>query len=314
MKHRAALALTAVVVLGAAGCASDSGSDTEGDPVPTVVATTTIWGSIAEQIVSCAGTGSAVTLMPVGADPHDYEASSTDVATMMAADLVVANGLGLEGDLLTALESAEQDGATILEVGPALDPLPLDGDHSDDEHADDEHGDLDPHVWMDMGRAATAAGLIGEQLAEETGQADYAECGAQVAADIAATEEQVTATLAAVPAPDRILVTDHDSLEYFADAYGFDVVGVVIPGGSTLAEPSSAELAALTEVIATTGAPAIFVNTASPTDLADALAAEVGDVAVVPLDVGSVGAPGSAAATYQGMMIGNAAAIAGALA
>lgn len=338
---------TAALVLAAAfataACATDSGASDA-----TSVTTTTVWGSISDQIVACAETGSAQTLMPVGADPHDYEPSSTDVATMVQAELVVANGLGLEEGLLSAIESAEADGANVLELAPLLDPIPFEGEeHSEDEHADEEdehseeegHSDeeshseeeeahaeeegehdhaesdgMDPHVWMDMARAASGAEIIGAQLSEQTGDDRYAECGTQVAADITETEGAVIATLAAIPAEDRILVTDHDSLAYFAQAYDFEIAGVVVPGGSTLAEPSSAELAELTEVVQSTGVPAIFVNTASPTDLADALANEVGEIAVVPLYIGSVGGPESGAETYQDMMTSNANAIADALA
>ena len=343
---RTTAALIVAVALGVTGCASDDTGDTaSGDA--TAVTTTTVWGSIADQIVACAGIGSNQTLMPVGADPHDYEPSSTDVASMVGAGLVVANGLGLEEGLESALESAEADGANIQEVAPQLDPIPF-GEgghsHSEDEHSDEEHsgaeehsdeehsgedhseealseegdghehsGD-DPHVWMDMARVATAAEIIGAQLSDQTGDSAYEDCGSEVAADILAVEEDVVATMAVIPEEDRILVTDHDSLAYFAEAYNFAVAGVVVPGGSTLAEPSSAELAELTEVIEETGVPAIFVNTASPTDLADALANEVGEIAIVPLYIGSVGGPDSGAESYQDMMTTNAAAIADALA
>ena len=92
------------------------------------------------------------------------------------------------------------------------------------------------------------------------------------------------------------------------------VAGTVVPGGSTLAEPSSAELAELTATVQETGVPAIFANTADPRALVAALASEVGDVAVVDLYVGSLGAPGSEAGTYQQMMTTNAQRISEALA
>lgn len=285
----------------------------------TVVATTTIWGSVAGQVAECAG-GSVTTLMPVGTDPHDYTPSSADVATVVGADLVIANGLGLEEGLSSALASAAEDGATVFEVAPLLDPLPLaEGDqHAEEEavaegeaHAEDG---LDPHVWLDAARVATAAELIGTQLATTTGDAAYEACGAQVAADIRATDEQVRTTLAAVPADKRILITDHDALGYFAAAYDFDIAGVVIPGGSTLAEPSSAELAALAATVEQSGVSAIFANSANPSALVDALAAEVGNVEVVELYIDSLGEPGSGADTYQGLMTTDAQRVADALA
>ena len=124
------------------------------------IATTTIWGDLTGQIVECAGAGQVTTLMPVGADPHDYSPSSQDVAAMVSADLVIANGLGLEEGLEQSLESAKADGATVFEVAPQLDPLPFGEngeEHAEDHPAGDDHAGEDPHVWQDVTRAAKAA-------------------------------------------------------------------------------------------------------------------------------------------------------------
>jgi len=298
----------------------------------TVVATTTMLGSVAEQIAVCADTGSTVTtLMPIGADPHDFSPSSAQVAAMVQADVVVANGLGLEAGLDDALENAASDGATVLEVADMVDPIPFgehgddhadehSDDHSDDEikeedHSDDEHdhGDEDPHFWFDMNRMASVAQIIGNELATSGGQV-YADCGAQVAEEIRAAEADVRAALESVPADQRILVTDHDALGYLADVYGYEIAGTVIPAGTTLAEPSSADLAELVEVMQEEGVQVVFTNTADPSALSDAVAAEVGgDVQVVNLYVGSLGGPDSGAEDYLSMMRTNADLISSAL-
>jgi zinc/manganese transport system substrate-binding protein len=109
-------------------------------------------------------------------------------------------------------------------------------------------------------------------------------------------------------------VTNHDVFAYFADRYGFEVIGAVIPSTSTQAEPSAGDLDALATTVRQAGVPAIFADTASPRRLADALAAEAGsDVTVVPLYSESLGPPGSDGATYAGMMRTNATRIADAL-
>lgn len=288
----------------------------------TVVATTTMLGSVAEQIAACADTGSTVTtLMPIGADPHDFSPSSAQVAAMVQADVVVANGLGLEAGLDDALENAASDGATVLEVAELVDPIPF-GEHGDDhadEHSDDhnddehDHGDEDPHFWFDMNRMASVAQIIGNELATSGGQV-YADCGAQVAEEIRAAEAEVRAALESVPADQRILVTDHDALGYLADVYGYEIAGTVIPAGTTLAEPSSADLAELVEVMQQEGVQVVFTNTADPSALSDAVAAEVGgDVQVVNLYVGSLGGPDSGAEDYLSMMRTNADLISSAL-
>jgi zinc/manganese transport system substrate-binding protein len=169
-------------------------------------------------------------------------------------------------------------------------------------------------VWQDVARMAAAAALIGTTLAEVSGDDAYERCGTQVRDELLAVDEQVRETLAAVPAERRVLVTDHDALGYLADAYDFEVVGTVIPGGSTLAEPSSQELTDLVSVITDRQVPAIFASSANPSALVDAVAAETGsEVEVVELYVDSVGAEGSGAETYAGMVTTNAQRIADAL-
>ena len=129
-----------------------------------------------------------------------------------------------------------------------------------------------------------------------------------------ALDAEVEALVATVPPDDRLLVTNHEVFGYFADRYDFEVVGAIIPGGSTLAEPSAAELADLVRQIDERGVPAMFAETSSPTRLAEALAAEGADVEVVELYSESLGEPGSPGDTYLGMVRTNAERIAAALA
>jgi zinc/manganese transport system substrate-binding protein len=361
MPPRALLpALLAAPVLALTAC----GASPVGGDGPAAAATTNVLGDVLGDITACAGTTST-TLMGPGEDPHTFQPSSAQLAEVAAADLVVANGLGLEAGLETALSNIEHDGASILEVAPLLDPLPWgsesghaeedhapgghdqqdEHDHRDDvsesepaghdhddighaeagrdhadqddsghDHAGHDHGPEDPHFWMDAGRMAQAAHLIGDELAARTGDADYVECGIAVEESLSAVDGEVRRILDSIPADRRVLVTDHEAFGYFADAYDFERAGVVVPGGSTDAEPSSAELSALTHVIEETGVPVIFSNSALSSKLVDAVAAEVGtSVEVVGLHVGGLGPESSGAATYSDMMIQNATRVAEAL-
>jgi zinc/manganese transport system substrate-binding protein len=128
-----------------------------------------------------------------------------------------------------------------------------------------------------------------------------------------ALDADVAEVLAPIPAPRRTLVTNHDALGYFADRYGFTILGTVIPSLSTLAEPSASGLADLAGAIARAQVPAVFAETSSPRRLADALAAEGHHVQVVQLYVESLGPAGSGAATYEQMVRTNAARIVAAL-
>lgn len=340
LSRRVVPAVLAVPLLALSACGSGGGAEPGDDPVAS--ATSSTLGSVLGQITECAGT-SSTSLMGPGDDPHTFQPSSAQVAELAGTELVIANGLGLEGGLESALANAAEDGATVLEVAPEVDPIPWGGeahehgeeghDHAEeghdhaheedsaapggeaDPHAGHDHGSEDPHFWLDANRMATAAHIIGEALTEQTGEAQYTECGEKVEQELTDTDAEVREILADIPAEKRVLITDHEAFGYFAAAYDFEVAGVVVPGGSTDAEPSSAELAELTSVIEDTGVPVIFSNTAASTPLIDAVAAEVGtDVSVVELHVGSVGPADSAAATYQGMMVDNATKIAEALA
>ena len=327
--HRAAFALFSTSLLVLAGCSANEQSERSDAPSSdlssppalegaSVVVTTNILGSVVGDILTCAvGSDASMTVvMPIGADPHDFQPSSEQVAAMSNAELVVANGLFLEEGLVAVLESLETDGVNVLRIAELVDPLPFAEDHGD-EHADeaaDEHGDFDPHFWLDMERMALAAELVGAELASATGVSDYEACGASVATDIRSAEAAVIAALHVIPEEARVLVTDHDAFGYFADRYDFRVAGVVIPGGSTLSDPSSRELAELIKVIERENVPVIFANTATSPAVVESLAAEVGrDIQVVPLFEGSLGGPGSGAEDYISMMTLNASLIADAL-
>lgn len=295
------MALALALIATACGDSSNGG----GEQGITVIATTTILGDIAANVVGDAGT--VTTLIPVGASPHEYAASAQQAAAIARADLVIANGLGLEEGLSDVLDSARTDGSNILEVAPLVAPIPF----SDSE---DDHSGDDPHFWLDPMRDGEAARLIAKELTTLEPGVDWSARAESYAAELSATDEQIQEILSVVPVSDRMLVTNHHSLGYFAQRYGFEVVGVVIPGGSTLAEPSSAELSALVEKVQQSGVRAIFGETTESETIADALASEVGtSVEVVELYTGSLGEPGSGADTLSGMLLTNATRITDAL-
>src|SRR5690606_37328543 len=135
-------------------------------------------------------------------------------------------------------------------------------------------------------------------LSEEDPSVDWEAEATAVGTDLESLHREIAEELAAVPADRRKLVTNHDALGYFADRYEFEVVGTVIPGGSTMAEPSASDLAELADLLRREGIAAVFADTASSTRLAETLAAEVGEkVEGHPLYTGSLGPEGSGAET-----------------
>lgn len=295
-----------------ASCTAET--DAVGEPADgvTVVATTTQMGSLATQITHCAG-GATQVLMSPSDDPHQFEASSAQMVDMIEADLVVANGLGLESAMQRSIDNAVADGAEVVELAPELDPLPISADEQH-EHGEQghEHGTHDAHVWMDVSRMADGAELLGEEIAAATGDETYLSCGTEVAEELRDVDAEIADIMAGLGSPR--LVTDHAAYNYFADRYGVEISGVVVPGGSTDAEPSSQDLAELSELLSEQGADALVTSKANKNRLVTALADEAnGTVPVVELYENAVGEPGSDAETYQDAMLYNAKSMADAI-
>jgi zinc/manganese transport system substrate-binding protein len=321
-RMRTTFAVFAVVAVVLAGCA-DADRAADDDNALHVVATTSVWGEVVANVLG--EDGSVEVLIPIGADAHAFQPSSRDVASLGDADLVVANGLGLEQGLVDVLDTAADDGARILELAPLLDPIPFgvasegrcvppsveDPGHQSEEHGEFADGACDPHVWMDPLRVADAADLIATELSRIEPSIDWQGRASAYRQELLDADAAITTTLDAVPAVSRRMVTNHDAFGYFASRYDFTIAGVVIPGGSTLAEPSSADLADLVAIMRSDDATVIFAETSAPSVLAEAVASELGtEVRVVDLYTESLGGPGSGAETLIEMLTANATAIA----
>ncbi|MFZ9693690.1 MAG: metal ABC transporter solute-binding protein, Zn/Mn family [Candidatus Nanopelagicales bacterium] len=270
-----------------------------------VVVSTNILGDIVSEIVSCGG-GSTEVLMPIGASAHDFSVSSQQVVDMTTADLVVLNGLGLESGLKKVIDNVEAEGGRVFEVGEGIEPLEVSSAGVIEEHSHDhehEHGEFDPHFWLDMGRMAKAALLIGRELSNVTTDPNYEKCAKEVSEKILTKETSLVEKLNQIPEEKRLLVVDHESFNYFAAAYDFEVVGSLIPSISDNAQPSSDELAALISLIQERSIAAIFVGSENTKKLATALTTEIGrPIAVSTLYEGSLGTKESEASTYLKMM------------
>ena len=180
------------------------------------------------------------------------------------------------------------------------------GDHGEEE---DGHGSGgDPHVWFDPQRVSEALPRLAEVLTTEVGLDASAvdACLAGYQAELDAVDAEVAAKVEQLPAGSRKLVTNHEALGYFADRYGFEVIGTVIPTPSSMAQASPAGLEELAEIIEHEGIKAIFAETLHSVDDVEALADRVGDIDVVTLYTGSLGPSGSGAEDYIGFMRTNA--------
>jgi zinc/manganese transport system substrate-binding protein len=294
-------------VLGLVVAAASLGACAPDEPdrgAPQVVVTTTILGDVVRNLVGDAAEVEVV--MPPGVDPHDFAPSAQQANAMRDADALVVNGQGFEAGLVDTIEAAEGDGVQVITAAEAVQVLPL----------AEGNGTADPHFFADPTRMRKVAALIADQLVQDVPGLDTPAFDDRVDAYLAkldALDAEVETLLEPIPGNRRVLVTNHEVFGYFADRYDFEVLGAVIPSGSTLAEPSAAGLADLAGLIGERDVPAIFADTSSPTRLADALAAEGVDVDVVELYSESLGEAGSEGDTYIDMVRTNAKRIAAAL-
>lgn len=279
-----------------------------------VVATTTIVGDVVRAIGGDR-IRLAVLLAP-GADPHGYQATPRDLVALSEADVVFVNGAGLEAGLADLVANAA--GKTV-ELADRLALRELSA-HSDDHdaagHEDDhDHGGTDPHVWFDPTNLMIWADAIDAELSrlDPIGATAYGQRSAAYRSALIELDGWIWAEVSKIPRDRRLLVTDHLAFGYFAARYGFEVVGAVIPGFSTLAEPSARELAALIDAVKAQGVRAIFIGTTVSPVLAQTVTAETG-TALVTLYTGSIGVAGGGAETYIEMMRTNVARIVAALA
>jgi ABC-type Zn uptake system ZnuABC Zn-binding protein ZnuA len=265
---------------------------TEFEQIP-IVATTSIWADIAMN-VTC---GEPVqSLIPGGADPHTFEPSLRDRELIDGPAVIIANGGGLEGQLAALLERVDDPPiTTVFEMTDAVSVI------SDD-----------PHIWQDPSRVARALDVI--EAAVVFGDRDPLEiagCTNDYRAELLALDAEIVALIDSVPAEDRVMVTSHDSLAYFAERYGIEIVGTVIPSTNTLAETNAADLASLEDLIAERGVTAVFTERLESSNDADQLAERLG-VTVVALVTDAL-TDDPATDTYVEMMRSNATAIAKAL-
>lgn len=256
-----------------------------------IVATSSIIGDV----VATVG-GDAInlrTLMEPDEDPHGYQPSSGDLAAVADADAIFVNGWDLEEGVLSSLEDVAEYGP-LVPISAGITPRM-------------ENGSVDPHVWLDPNSVLVWAGNVEEVLSalDPDNAALYADNAQAYRVQLEDLDEYLASQVAIIPEANRLLVTNHDSLGYFADRYRFEVIGTVIPGTSTGAEPSASSMAQLADTMTAEGVCTIFLEAPANASLAEAVAEEVDgcdDVQIQHLYTGALGPVGSPAGTYIGMM------------
>lgn len=270
--------LMAVLVAGSAACGSGSGSGLPdrppeagqgGPPRPTIVVTYPVLASVVSALVG--NQAQVKVLMDSGVDPHDWSPSAKDIEAVDRAEVVVANGLGLEAALDDGLEEAKANGRPVFFATDHITVRPL------DDSGESSAGD--PHFWVDPVAMTEVVQALGPFLEAQLGL-NLASEQARLEKDLVSLDISIRTKVASLPPARRQLVTGHESLGYFADRYGFTLVGAVVPSSSSQAEASAAQLAELKHKVQQVGAKVVFTEAGTPHDVAEAVARETGAVLV----------------------------------
>jgi ABC-type Zn uptake system ZnuABC Zn-binding protein ZnuA len=293
--------LRAAALFGLVGAFAGFGDARAAEPAkPTVVATISI---LADFVSAVAGDTLVVeTVVPVGGDPHTYEPVPSDARRLARAAMVFRNGLGLERWLDKLIGAARPDRPVVTLTEGFASLRVTEGAYA---------GDPDPHAWMDPHIAVRYVDAVERSLRAQYPRhaATYAANAARYREQLAALDRDLRTLMTGVPPARRQLVTTHDAFRYFAQRYGLTLVASIW-GISTETEPSAREVANIVGAIRKSGVPAVFVETTINPKLMQRIAAEARVRIGAPLYGDSVGAPGSGADSYLGMMRANAQAIA----
>jgi zinc/manganese transport system substrate-binding protein len=240
----------------------------------TIVATYTVLASVAAELVG--GSFDVKALIPNGQDPHEWEPSARDMEALNKADLIVQNGLGLEGGMEKALKQAADVGVKVFVAADSVQVRTVGkGEGIPSGDADQALGAPDPHLWLDpLSMKAVADGLAA-RIRTDFG-VDVSDRAAALDARLDALDAEIRAMVGAIPADRRKLVTGHESMGYYARRYGFTLIGAIIPSLTTQAEVSASDMAALKRLIAGNGVGVVFTELGTPAAVAEALAREAG--------------------------------------
>lgn len=227
------------------------------------------------------------TLIPPGTDPHNFEATPQDIARLYDTQVLIENGAGLEEWLQEMLQNSGGQHQVIV-ASAGLEPGSTN----------------DPHFWLDPLKVVKYVENIRDGLAsaDPAGSQTYRDNASAYIDQLTELDQWIQTTVAEIPPEQRLLVTNHESFGYFADRYGFKIIGTIIPATSSGASPSAQDLARLVDTIRNSGAKAIFLETGTNPQLAEQISQETGVKVVSDLYSHTLTTPDDPAPDYISMM------------
>jgi ABC-type Zn uptake system ZnuABC Zn-binding protein ZnuA len=261
-----------------------------------VVAVATFLADIAQNV---AGDRVRIeTLMPLGVDPHSFEPTPQDVKKIADSQILIVNGSGFE-EFLENLLANSGTRTTVIDASRGLTSRTL---KPGEPH--DEDNPTDPHFWLDPTQVVKYVENIRAALtqADPDGAATYQANADAYISKLNALDTKIKQTVGAIPPNQRKLVTDHDTFGYYADRYGFEIVGMLVPSFSTADTSSAQQVATLIDQIRATGVKAIFLEQGTNPRLAEQISRETGANIVTGLYTHSLSAADGPAPTYLQML------------
>jgi ABC-type Zn uptake system ZnuABC Zn-binding protein ZnuA len=274
------------------------------------------------------------TLMPIGLDPHSFEPSPGDVAKIAESGILIINGSGFEewlediitganekiivvecskglenriqdeGGQLNSSEQGVQVSGSVNEGGKDTVAVVESVQEAGAENEAGHHHDGDPHFWLDPNLVMVYVQNIRDALAKSDPQGKdlYNKNAEEYIDRLIELDTWIKEEVEIIPPDERLLVTNHESFGYYADRYGFKIIGTIIPNFSSASSPSAKEVSSLIEKIKAANVRGIFLETGSDSKIADQIAKETGINVVTELFTHSITEPGGPAPTYIEMM------------
>jgi manganese/iron transport system substrate-binding protein len=287
------------------------------EKLPLVVVTNSVSCGLAQQIAG--DTINLKCLVAAGVDPHVYQPNPEDRKAIDSAQLILYGGYDFEPSLIKLVE-ASSNKAPKIAINEVAVPSPImtadghshshDHDHDHDKEekkADKNEKEADPHVWNNAQNGIKIAQAISKSLSElrPDQAAVYSANTTKLVNELEQIDAWIKTQIATIPEASRKLVTTHDALGYYAQAYGITVEGA-LNGLSTDEQPTPTRVKELVNVIKSSQVPTIFAEVSINPKLITTVAKEANvKVSERELYADGLGAKGSEAETYAGMLIAN---------
>ena len=238
-------------LLGACSNESENNVKTSNDPHSDRIQIVTTISQIGEPIEVIGGDRVDVeSLMGPGVDPHLYKATQGDINTLQNADIILYNGLHLEGNMGEVFAKMSENKTTVG-LGESLDKEKL---------LMDEEGAIDPHIWFDVDLWKEALDVAVEELKKfSPDDADYFEENKQkYFSKLDELKKEAVEKISSIPEEQRVLVTAHDAFGYFGRMYDIEVIG--LQGLSTEDEVGLSDIRSTVQLLIEKQVPAVFVE------------------------------------------------------